>query len=139
MTLPRPAKAVAIALVVLASGANCGISLNVTPPPEAVLLGAWTVTFTPDTGVNETLVFNEVGRLIERRIKVGSTTVSQTDVHRLTRVTGNAVHIETTDNNVFDGTLNADKNVISGTFSTVLTIGGTMISTENGGATLTKQ
>lgn len=141
MALTRLQKLLTLAcgLILLVGVGACGVTFVSTPPPEAVLAGAWKVAFVPDTGLDETLIFDANGRLSERRIKVGTTTVSQTDVHRLTRVTGNAVHIETSDNNVFDGTLNDAKNVISGDYSTIIVAGGTTISNDNGLATLTKQ
>lgn len=127
-----------LAVPVLTSGQNCNVGFNITPPAEAVLFGSWNVLLASNPSLQEILVFNESGRLIERRITVGSTTVSQPDVHRLTRVSGNNVRIETSDNNVFEGTLNADKNIIDGKFSTIISIGNTTITTDNGGVTLTK-
>ncbi|MBI5763572.1 MAG: hypothetical protein HZA51_08625 [Planctomycetes bacterium] len=125
-------------VALLAVVPSCNIGFNVTPPAEAILFGAWNVLLASNPSLQEILVFNESGRLVERRITVGATTVSQPDVHRLTRVSGNNVRIETSDNNVFEGTLNADKNIIDGKFSTILTIGSTTITTDNGGVTLTK-
>ena len=127
-----------LAGLVLVSGSNCNIGFNVTPPAEAVLFGAWNVALATDPGLSEILLFNESGRLIERRITGGATTLSQQDVHRLTRVVGNNVRIETSDNNVFEGTLNEAKYIIDGKFSTILTIGSTTITTDNGGVTLSK-
>jgi hypothetical protein len=137
--IPRILVAALLAVFPLVALTSCNTSFSITPPPEAVLAGAWKVVVTNNPDLDETLVFDESGQLIERRIKAGSVTVTQTDVHRLTRVTGNDVRIETVDNNVFEGTLNADKTIITGTLSTVLSFGSTIITTDNGAATLTKQ
>lgn len=130
------------AAVLLAAPVSCNITL--TPPPEAVLAGSWKVAVSNNTDLDETLVFDATGKLIERRIRAGATTVSQTDVHRSTKVDGNTVRIQTVGDqlfggdNVFEGTFNADKTIIIGTLSTVISAGSTTITTSVGNATLTK-
>jgi hypothetical protein len=122
--------------------ASCGVSVIKPPPPEAVLAGYWNVTFDPP-GLNEVLVFDEIGHIAQRIITtgsgVGAITDTDTNVHKSTSVNGNVVHIETNDGAVFDGTMNDDKNVITGRFSSVVVIGDHTISRDEGAATLTKQ
>jgi hypothetical protein len=107
-----------------------------------VLAGYWNVTFDPP-GLNEVLVFDEIGHISQRIITtgsgVGAITDTDTNVHKSTSVNGNVVHIETNDGAVFDGTMNDDKNVITGRFSSVVVIGDHTISRDEGAATLTKQ
>ncbi|HUN81863.1 MAG TPA: hypothetical protein VMV81_10175 [Phycisphaerae bacterium] len=160
LTSRFPLKIICIAL--LASFAGCGTTVVKAPPPEAVLAGTWSVVFDPP-GYNESLVFDENGHVTERIIQfgsgVGSTTVTQTNIHKSTSVDGAAVHIELVDTGtllpggstvpdcplfqtctvVFDGSINDALNVISGRFSIQSTSANMTTSTDQGGATLTKQ
>jgi hypothetical protein len=137
-TMPRGKKFLLI--LTTATLAACNLQLVTTPPPEAILLGTWRLIPIPDSSITQQyLVFNEVGRLIELRTKTGNITVTETNIHQLTRVTGNAVRIETTKNTVFEGILNDEKNIITGNVSTVIMLGGTTITTDDGPATLNKQ
>jgi len=131
-------------LAILFGSASCNVRLGPPPPPpEAALEGTWKFTLSTDPSLDEVLVFDDTGRLVERRRTVGATTISQTDIHRSTKVDGDSVTIEAVgdlgENNVFEGSFNADKTVITGTLSNVITLGSTTFTTKIGDATLTKQ
>lgn len=128
---------------VLPGLAGCNVRGMSTPPAEAVLEGTWRVVVPADPSLDEVLVFDSTGRIVERRRVVGATTIAEADVHRSTEVNGDSVRIEAKgdlgQSNVFEGTFNADKSIISGKLSNVVTFGSTTFSTEVGEATLTKQ
>ena len=118
-----------------------GCDVNVTPPAEAVLFGAWLLG-SSDSGQNgKVYVFDAAGRLTEIRTTSGNTTLVERDVHDTTQVVGMNVSVRTKGNVIFEGTLNDALNLITGTLRSEFTIPFTnnVISTNYGAATLTKQ
>ncbi len=125
--------------VAVTMGGGCDIT--VTPPPEAILQGVWELTNSQFGLSKRTLEFDGQGHLIKSRTIIGSITITDSDQHRLTRVNGSNVRIETTGNLVFEGTLNDTSTVITGKLTTEFEIPfiGVQVTVDNGDATLTKQ
>lgn len=128
-----------IVCIGFAMGGSCNV--NVVPPPEAVLVGAWLMSAEDSIQNNRVFVFDDTGRLAEIRTTIGSTTIIERDVHHTTRVTGSNVFVKTRGNLIFEGTLNDTADSIAGGLRTEVNIPFTnnTIITELGSATLTRQ
>lgn len=119
-------------------GGSCGVNLG--PPAEAILAGAWKITAQDPVQNNRTFVFGESGRLSEIRTMIGPTTLIERNVHDTTRVTGQSVFVKTSGNLIFEGTLNDAADTITGALRTEVAIPFTSntLITELGPATLNR-
>lgn len=140
-TLVRPIAA--LVLVALASAPGC-ITITPVPPPEAVLAGTWKLTTAQSTDLVQTLfTFDARGQLDQVSYKVGgNVTITNNAVLAKTSVDGENVTIISAfvgNSIIFNGTLNADQTVITGTTGTEIKLGGITISIDNGAMTLTRQ
>lgn len=130
---------VSVACTIFSLGGACNV--NIVPPPEAVLVGAWLMSAEDSIQNNRVFVFDDTCRLAEIRTTIGSTTIIERDVHHTTRVTGSNVFVKTRGNLIFEGTLNDTADSIAGGLRTEVNIPFTSntIITELGSATLTRQ
>lgn len=125
--------------IAVTMGGGCGFS--VAPPPEAILQGVWELTNSQFGLSKRILEFDGQGRLSKSKTIIGSITITDSDQHRLTRVDGSNVRIETTGNLIFEGTLNDSLTEIIGKLTTEFEIPftGIQVMVDNGDAKLTKQ
>ncbi len=112
-------------------------------PPGAVLAGTWSVTAEGNPDLKQLLfTFDSNGQLSNVTYQVGSNaTISASYPAATTDVNGTNVTISSTFlNNTlsFTGTLNSANTVITGTLTTQITVGGIVITVNNGAATLRK-
>lgn len=130
-----------LTLVVGAVAVGGGCDITITPPPEAILQGVWELSNSEFGLSKRTLEFDGQGRLSRARTIIGAITLTDSDQHRLTRVNGSNVRIETSDNLIFEGTFNDTSTVITGKLTTEFEIPftGIQVTVDNGDATLTKQ
>lgn len=127
--------------VLLLAQAACQVPVpSLFPAPPQVLTGTWKIE-SPDANPDQQqfYVFDAADRLIEIRTVIGSVTLSQRDVHREVTIDGSRVRIITTLSDIFDGTLNDERTVISGSMATEITVGSITATITNGAATLTRQ
>jgi hypothetical protein len=120
------------------------LSAGCTPPATAVLAGTWSVSSPSSTDLTELLLaFDSNGNLQTVTYKIGNNaTVTVPNPVATTAVSGSTVTISSVfDNNgiVFEGTLNSDNTVMDGNVTTQISTGGTVITINNGPATMTKQ
>jgi hypothetical protein len=114
-----------------------------TPPPEAILAGTWELTTEETTELEQTLLtFDANGNLDKVVYQIGNITFTDNNPRGSTTVNGQTVTIDATfagSGQIFNGTLNADNTVITGTSGTVIRFGNLTIDIDNGAVTLTKQ
>jgi hypothetical protein len=133
----------AVILVLMALGA-CE-TMPAVPPPEAILAGIWRLTpGTPQGYTHKTLTFSAVGRLT----KVETTsvnlfgqnvTVTETNLDLATTVSGSSVKVTMPSDLIFNGTLDAAQTEAPGSLLSETRFFDTIITTELGPATMTKQ
>ena len=120
-------------------------TMPAVPPPEAILAGIWRITPGTTRGyMHKTLTFNAVGRLT--KIETTSVnlfgqnqTITETNLNLPTSVGSTSVKVNLTGDQIFDGTLNDAKTEATGKLSTETHIFDTIITTELGPATMTRQ
>lgn len=123
-------------------GAGCP---SMEPPAEAVLAGTWKVETTPqeDDLTQLFLTFDQNGALQTVMYQVtDNAVITVPSPLGTTNVEGQEVTISSTflgNSLSFDGTLNATNDVIEGNITITITVGGIVITIDNGEATLTKQ
>ena len=115
-------------------------------PPEAVLAGTWSLVPANATtpALSELLLtFDSNGNLTQTQYQVGSnavvttpiiggdTTVNGSDVTISVGFLGNTLS--------FAGTLNSTNDLATGNLTTVITVGLSTVTIDNGAATMTKQ
>jgi hypothetical protein len=131
-------------LIVLSVASLTGLLGGCVPvPPEAVLAGTWSVTAEDSPDLKELVfTFDSNGNLSNVTYQVGSNaSISVPAPESTTEVNGSSVTISSTFLNnsvVFEGTMNSTNTVITGTLTTQITVGGLIITIDNGAATLTK-
>lgn len=136
----RTAGALAIASLSLLTFAGC-----VPPPPaEAVLAGTWRVTAENAPDLNQLLItFDQNGNLQTVQYQLtGNAVITVPAPIGDTAVEGNEVTISATFNGntfAFTGTLNEAQTVATGNVTTLIAVGSSIVSINNGPATLTKQ
>ena len=129
----------------LGLNSGCAGCLQPPPPPEAVLAGTWLMTPVPQTVPpveNWRLTFDSDGNLTNITFTIVGVTTTWTNPSGATSVDGDSVYISSTDQGsglTFTGTLNSDKNVIDGSLTSNIVVGGVTISLSQGPATMTKQ
>jgi len=136
-------KAIVLSLVFVPGAlAVVGCDVFLPPGPEAVLEGTWLLKSNDDTsGADLLLIFDNRGNLVQLRLASGAVTVNQAVRGRST-LDGSNVTITLSAFALslnFAGTLSADNNVMTGTITTHISLGGTQIGINNGTATLTRQ
>ncbi len=139
-------KAIGRMLMVVAPLALVAAGCPTTEPPaEAVLAGTWEVSTTPEESdlTQLLLTFNQNGDLQTVTYQVSDNTViTVPSPLGNTNVEGQEVTISSTflgNSLSFSGTLNETNDVIEGNITTTITVGGIVITIDNGEATLTKQ
>jgi len=133
-----------VALSVVALGSLLGGCVPAAPPPEAVLEGTWLVTVEQNPDLQSLLVtFDGSGNVTQVEYKLGdNATITVTNPVGVATVNGQDVILSATFNGnglTFDGTLNSDNTVINGSLTTQISVGGLLITINNGPATFTKQ
>ena len=113
------------------------------PPAEAVLAGTWELVQDSDASLSQTFwVFDEFGKLIEMRTKIGPAEFTQTAIIADTEVNEDNVVVQlgfSGNQMSFQGTFNEDQTRIEGSLSTEMSWGGTTVTIDGGAATLVKQ
>lgn len=96
------------------------------PPPEAILAGDWQLTTIADFGITDQfLTFNENGKMIRSRLKLGGLTIDTDLVNGKTEVQNTSVLIDSTflgNGLIFRGTLSPDGNEIDGTLTAQISV-----------------
>jgi hypothetical protein len=133
-------KAVMVVAPVLLLAAFNGCSW--TEP--SVLEGTWVVTVESVPDLEELLLtFDATGNIETVQYKIGDNAIiTVPDPIGTTSVDGNTVTISVTFNSntlAFNGTLNEEEDVITGSLTTLITVGAIEVKINNGPATLTKQ
>lgn len=137
-----------IAGVSLLVGAGLGLggcpALDTSPPPEAVLAGAWKLVTSQTTQLTETyLTFDDRGELETITYKIGgNATITNERPQYETEVDGDSVRIESNffgNGLTFIGTLNAEQTEITGQSGTEFRLGFVTVSIDNGPLSLVRQ
>ena len=131
-------------LLALLAGGGCN-TMPPVPPPEAILAGIWKLTPGSAQGyTHKTLTFNEVGRLTKIEttsvnLFLQNVTVTEQNLNIQQTVGATTVKINMTNDQIFNGTLNDAKTEATGSLLSESRIFDTIITTELGPATMTKQ
>ncbi len=116
---------------------------NTEPPAESILEGTWKVITEDDTELTSLFwVFDESGDLIEIRYVVADATITDSKPLGDTTVEGNTVKIQVgghSANSLFEGTLNAENTESEGTLTLNWFFLNSMVSIDQGVATIVKQ
>lgn len=139
----RSMRAYAAAATVLA-GLLPGCFQPVVPPTTAVLAGTWAVTVENTPELKQLLfTFDANGNLQTVQYQIAANaTITVPSPFGVTSVENDAVTISMTfitNTLAFNGTLNDTRNVITGNLTTLISVGGAVVTINNGPATLTKQ
>ena len=123
---------------------GCRALFPTTPPPEAVLAGTWAMTAQNVPDLKQLLfTFDSNGNLQTIQYQVASNaTITVPAPIGETSVSGTAVSISVAFNTntlAFNGTLNSANNVIDGSLTTLIAVGSSVVTVDNGPATMTKQ
>jgi len=124
----------------------CGacITVDTTPPPEAILAGTWQLTTEQTTELTQTFfTFDSAGQLDKVTYKIGdNATITDNSPRGTVSVSGASVTIDATfagSGQIINGTLNDENDVITGDSGTVIRFLSIEINVDNGAITLTKQ
>jgi hypothetical protein len=133
-----------VLLCAIAFMISIGVAGCPAQPSKTVLAGTWTLAGANSANPSLTstqLNFDSSGNLVSVTYVFNNATATKTLANTSTSVTGTAVTVASTTAGftlAFDGTLNADDTLITGTASFTLVIGNTTITLPTGTATLIK-